>query len=163
LGGPSRRRALYGGLLGPCRCPLRAGRCLGGRPGRRRPRALAAALGGRPQLRRDVRGHRRGMALHLHAHGGQLGEQVLGRHSKLFGEFVDTRVAQPVLTSSCSLDRGRCRPEASSVLSPDRLATHASRRALRAASTPGAPAAFNARCTLRRLTARAVQAGSPHR
>jgi hypothetical protein len=111
-----RRTAL--GRLGLAGAAL--GRRLGGgrRTGRTLPRAAVTALGGRPQARRDVRRHRRGMALHLHAHGGQPGQEVLGRDPQLFGEFVDARVAQPVLTSSCSLDRGRSRPEPSSVVSP---------------------------------------------
>jgi hypothetical protein len=40
------------------------------------------------------------VALYLHPHGGQLGEEVLVRDPKLLGDFVNPRVAQPVLTSS---------------------------------------------------------------
>src|SRR5207247_10989805 len=123
-----------------------------------------AAPGGRAQADGEGGGDRRGMARYLHTHGGEPGDQVLGRDPKLFGEFVDARGAQPVLTSSCSLDRGRSRPEPSWVVPSAGLAAPAaSRRALRAASTPGAPAAFNARCTLRRLAACTVQTGFPHR
>jgi hypothetical protein len=40
------------------------------------------------------------VALYLHPHGGQLGEQVLVRDPKLLGNLIDPRVAQPDLTSS---------------------------------------------------------------
>ncbi len=73
-------------------------------PGRRPPRGClsrtATASDRRTQLVRDLRRHRRGMALDLHTHAGQLREQVLGRDPQLLGKFVDARVAQPVLTSS---------------------------------------------------------------
>jgi hypothetical protein len=73
---------LRSGLPGSCLAAGLAGATLRGAgvalvlAGLASPR-LAAAAGRRAQLVGDVLRHRRGMALGLHPHGGQLGEQVL--------------------------------------------------------------------------------------
>jgi hypothetical protein len=156
LGGGGLAGAALGGLRGAAagRRPTGGGRGLSlARLGR--PALAAAALERRTQLVGHVRRHRRGVALYLNAHGGQLGEQVLGRDPKLLGDFIDPWVAQPDLTSSFSLER-RHGCSAASI-----------HNALRSASTVAPTAAvsvvFRARWMLRRLTAVSRQAGCPHR
>src|SRR5829696_4762967 len=114
-----------------------------------------AATGRRTQLVGDVLAHGRRMALGLHPHGGQLGEQVLGRDPKLFGDLIHARVAQPDLTSLSSLERDAGWPA-------DPLHIRF-RNASTAASAATVSVTFRARWTLRRRTARSRQAGCPHR
>ena len=118
-------------------------------------RLAATAVDGRAQLVGDVLRHRRGMALGLHPHGGQLGEQVLGRDPKLFGDLIHPRVAQPDLTSLSSLERGAGWPA-------DPLHIRF-RKSSTAAAAATASVTFRARWTLRRRTAMSRQAGCPHR
>jgi hypothetical protein len=98
-------RRLAGAALGGL-----GGAALGRRSARRRrglpltglgrPALAATALDRGAQLLGHVRRHRRGMALDLNPHRGQLAQQVLVGDPELLGNFVDPRVAQPVLTSS---------------------------------------------------------------
>src|SRR6266545_1899001 len=141
-----------GGAAGGRRCARRSrGLSL---TGLGRPALAAAALERGTQLLGDVRRHRRGVALYLHPHGGQLGEQVLVRDPKLLGNFVDPRVAQPDLTSSRSLER---RLGAAAGL-PNAL-----RSASMAPPTAAVSVTFNARWMLPRLSAASRQAGCPQR
>src|SRR5829696_6952724 len=116
-----------------------------------------AATGRRTQLVGDVLAHGRRMALGLHPHGGQLGEQVLGRDPKLFGDLIHARVAQPDLTSLSSLERG-CR-----LVSATRSLNTWFRSASTAALAAAVSVTFRARWMLRRRTAWSRQAACPHR
>jgi len=116
---------------------------------------LAAATDRGAQPVGHVLRHGRRMALGLHPHGGQLGEQVLGGDPKLLGDLIYPRVAQPDLTSLSSLERGAGWPA-----DPLHIRFRNSSTAALAATVS---VTFRARWMLRRRTAMSRQTGCPHR